>query len=52
MSWCFWFEGYRPAEMYDAEAELRALGGVVMSADFDKVCGKTAMVVREPRLVD
>jgi hypothetical protein len=44
-----WFSGYKPQEMHDAEDALFALGGRCTSQDFDRVCGKTAMIIKEPK---
>lgn len=48
-----WFSGYKTAEMHAAEAQLKQFGAYALAADFDTLCGKTALIIREPRhLVD
>lgn len=43
-----WFSGYKPQDGYDCEEALNKLGGFAVSYDFDKICGKSALIVREP----
>jgi len=44
-----WFSGYKPMEIYECEAALMKFGAHLVSEEFDKLCGKTAVVVREPK---
>ena len=44
-----WFSGYKTQDAYDAETELRKLGGFVLSYDWHPTCGKTAMILKEPK---
>ena len=46
-----WFEGYRSYESYNAECELRKHGGYVLRSEYDSVCGKTFLIVKEPKTV-
>ena len=43
------FSGYKCGNYFDAEEELRQLGAMFLTADFDQVSGRTFCHVREPR---
>ena len=43
-----WFSGYKPQDGYDCEEALRKLGGFALNYSFDSICGKSALIVREP----
>lgn len=45
------FDGYKCENYSLAEEVIMAAGGSFMSVEFDKVCGKTFVVVREPKAV-
>lgn len=46
-----WFSGYKTQEAYNAETELRKLGGLVLAYDWHETCGKTAMILKEPKAI-
>jgi len=44
-----YFSGYRTKAAYDCETEIRTFGAFVIGMDFDRQCGKTKVIVREPK---
>lgn len=44
-----WFSGYKCSNYFQAQQLIGSLGGFFLKVEFDSMCGKTRVLVREPK---